>query len=256
MRLPKIPLQIPPGILQNTKMVFWGYFSGIFRGSFSISLRREHSDVGLVFFSFYGVFCSVAGSWVLKENGHIREVSVQTYTLWRGTASSVLWSFERFPQSRSPSLPTLPLPLPPPVRPFCDAPGEGGPGVGEWRRVGRRRGGGGGPSKRHLGPDPHLGGTRMKLIAEGCVLAAALWLALKAKACGAAFHGSGLLALLAKCNWLLACGWDGASCSQRTAWIATSSMMQIDATEIHVPHMQSQGKCIERICYCLQGSSR
>ena len=65
-------------------------------------------------------------------------------------------ALEDLPSSHGLSLPSLPLPLPPnPPGSFCNAPGEGGPG---WRGGGVlwRRVGGGGPSKRHLGSDPHL----------------------------------------------------------------------------------------------------
>ena len=60
--------------------------------------------------------------------------------------------------SHSPSLPAFSLPLPStPCGSFCSAPGGGRPRL-VWRRgPGRRGEDGGGPSKRYLGPDPHLG---------------------------------------------------------------------------------------------------
>ena len=69
MRLPEIPLQIPSGILKNTKFVFFGVFFWYFRGIFSIPCRRGNLYVGLVFLAYFGVcgvFCSVAGSWVVN----------------------------------------------------------------------------------------------------------------------------------------------------------------------------------------------
>ena len=57
------------------------------------------------------------------------------------------------PSSQSPSLPTVPL-FPHPPGTFCNA-----PGWATWAGVGEAAHGGGrgGSSKRHLGPDPHLG---------------------------------------------------------------------------------------------------
>ena len=54
---------------------------------------------------------------------------------------------------------TLPFPLPRPFWFFCNVPGEralGGRAGGALGRMGK--GGGGGPSKRHLGPHPHIWG--------------------------------------------------------------------------------------------------
>ena len=65
MRLPEIPLQIPPGILKKYEIRIFLYFSGIF----SITCRKGNLYVGLVFLAYFGVcgvFCFVAGSWVVK----------------------------------------------------------------------------------------------------------------------------------------------------------------------------------------------
>ena len=70
------------------------------------------------------------------------EDSPQTQRNWR-----------TLPSSQSPSLPTVPI-FPHPPRTFCNAPGWATrAGVSEAAHGGGR----GGSSKRHLGPDPHLG---------------------------------------------------------------------------------------------------
>ena len=69
MRIPKIPLQIPPGILKKYEIRIFGVFFWYFRGIFSIPSRRGNLYVGLVFLAYLGVcgvFCSVAGLWVVK----------------------------------------------------------------------------------------------------------------------------------------------------------------------------------------------
>ena len=71
-----------------------------------------------------------------------------------------LLHWRTLPPRRSASLlashPLFP-PTPPPSGSWCNAPGEGGPGW-RWAGVlGCRGVDGGGPSKRHLGPDPHRG---------------------------------------------------------------------------------------------------
>ena len=67
-------------------------------------------------------------------------------------------------QLEDPSLKPQPFPPhpPPPSSPhplgsFCDAPGGGGSGWHGGGVLGRKGVDGGGPSNRHLGPDPHLG---------------------------------------------------------------------------------------------------
>ena len=72
MRLPEIPLQIPPGILKKYEIRIFGAFFWYFRGIFSIRCRRGNLYVGLVFLAYFGVcgvFCSVAGSWVVNKRG-------------------------------------------------------------------------------------------------------------------------------------------------------------------------------------------
>ena len=67
---PKIPLQIPSRIPRKYENRILGHLSCIFRVFVSISRHRGNPDVGLVFlanFVVYGVFCSVAGSWVVKD---------------------------------------------------------------------------------------------------------------------------------------------------------------------------------------------
>ena len=69
MRLPEIPLQIPPGILKKYEIRIFGVCFWYFRGIFSIPCRRGNLYVGLVFLAYFGVcgvFCSVVASWVLK----------------------------------------------------------------------------------------------------------------------------------------------------------------------------------------------
>ena len=71
MRLPEIPLQIAPGILKKKyeNSYFFVVFFWYFRGILSIPCRRGNLSVGLVFLAYFGVcgvFCSVAGSWVVK----------------------------------------------------------------------------------------------------------------------------------------------------------------------------------------------
>ena len=53
------------------KFVFFAFF-WYFRGIFSIACRRGNLYFGLVFLAYFGVcgvFCSVAGSWVVKTSG-------------------------------------------------------------------------------------------------------------------------------------------------------------------------------------------
>ena len=67
-------------------------------------------------------------------------------------------NWRTLPSSQSPSLPTLPL-FPHPPGSFGNAPGWATrAGVGEAAHGGGR----GGSSKRHLGPDPHLGAFESK----------------------------------------------------------------------------------------------
>ena len=73
-RFPEIPVHIPSRIPQKYENCMFGVFFGHFRGIFSISWRRENSDLGLVFLAYFGVcrvFCSVAGSWVVNYCGHL-----------------------------------------------------------------------------------------------------------------------------------------------------------------------------------------
>ena len=69
MRLPEIPLQIAPEILKKYEIRIFLVFLWYFRGIFSIPCRRGNLYVGLVFLAYFGVcgvFCSVAGSWVVN----------------------------------------------------------------------------------------------------------------------------------------------------------------------------------------------
>ena len=75
------------------------------------------------------------------------------------SAPNALW-MEDPSLTSQPSLGTLPHPSSPALLAlFFDSPGESGRPAGVGKGVLRRMVGGarGGPSKRHLGPDPHLG---------------------------------------------------------------------------------------------------
>ena len=67
-------------------------------------------------------------------------------------------NWRTLPSSQSPSLPALSLPSSPhPPWLFLQGSGRGGPGWWGGGVLGRKGVEGGGASKRHLGPDPHLG---------------------------------------------------------------------------------------------------
>ena len=74
--------------------------------------------------------------------------------LWRVPPCPTHCDWRTFPSSPSRSLPTFPLPLPPTPWLFWQCSGRVRPGLA-WAR-GPRAQGGWIPSKRHLGPDPHL----------------------------------------------------------------------------------------------------
>ena len=67
-------------------------------------------------------------------------------------------NWRTLPSSQTPSLPALSFLFPPPpLGSFCKVLGGGGPGWWGGGVLERRAVRGGGGSKRHLGPDPHLG---------------------------------------------------------------------------------------------------
>ena len=71
MRLPEIPLQIPLGILKKYEIRIFGVFFGIFGVFFSIPAAGGICMSGWYFWPILGVcgvFCSVAGSWVVNPN--------------------------------------------------------------------------------------------------------------------------------------------------------------------------------------------
>ena len=78
--------------------------------------------------------------------------------LWKAPPIPPLQLEGPFPQAAAlPSPPSGSL-FPHPPGSFCNAPGRGGPGrCGGWGPMAQKGGGGEGPSKRHLGPDPHQG---------------------------------------------------------------------------------------------------
>ena len=56
-------------VLKKYESRIFGAFFSYFRGIFSIPCRRGNLYVGLIFLAYFGVcgvFCSVAGSWVVK----------------------------------------------------------------------------------------------------------------------------------------------------------------------------------------------
>ena len=85
------------------------------------------------------------------------DVGLAPTRVWRAPPPIPHFNWRTLPSSQTPSLPALSFPLPPtPLGSFCKAPGGGGPGWWGGGVLGRK-GVEGGASKRHLGPDPHLG---------------------------------------------------------------------------------------------------
>ena len=69
MRLPEIPLQIPPRILKKCEIRIFGVFFWYFRGIFSIPCRRGNLYVGLVFLAYFGVVGFLLCSWLVGCQG-------------------------------------------------------------------------------------------------------------------------------------------------------------------------------------------
>ena len=70
------PFRYPPEYPPKYENRIFGVFFWYFRGIFSIPCCMGNLSVGLVIlanFGVCGVFCSAAGSWVLKSNSHFRE---------------------------------------------------------------------------------------------------------------------------------------------------------------------------------------
>ena len=64
-----IPSDTPRNTPKIRESYFWVVFLRYFRGIFSIPCRRVNLDVGLVFWTYFGVcgvFCSVAGSSIVN----------------------------------------------------------------------------------------------------------------------------------------------------------------------------------------------